>query len=83
MVMKTTIILKPITLTFTLTRTYVPDENTFTDWDIIPTQKAFERQCMDDFFDEVDLNMGSYQTRSVEKTYQEPVQFEFEREEWE
>lgn len=81
--MKTTITLKPITLTFTLTRTYVPDENTFMDWDIIPTQKAFEAECMDDFFDEIDLNMGSYQTQSVEKTYQKPVQFEFEMEEWE
>ncbi len=81
--MKTTITLKPITLTFTLTRTYVPDENNFADWDIIPNQKAFEGQCMDDFFDEVDLNMGSYQTQSVEKTYQEPVQFELEMEELE
>jgi hypothetical protein len=81
--MKTTITLKPITLTFTLKRTYVPDENTFADWDNIPTQKAFESQCMDDFFDEVDLSLGSYQTKSVKRTYQEPVQFELEMEEWE
>jgi hypothetical protein len=80
--MKSTITLKPITLTFTLTRTYIPSESTFEGWDNVPTQKAFESQCMDDFFDEVDLNMGSYQTQSVEKTYQEPVQFEFKEEDY-
>ena len=72
--MKKTISLKPITLTFTLTRTYVPDENTFVDWDIIPNQKAFESQCIDDFYDAVDLSLGSYETKSLEKTYQDPIE---------
>lgn len=75
--MKTKISLKPVTLTFTLTKTYVPDENTFADWDIIPTQRAFETQCIDDFYDEVDLSMGSYQTQSIERTYQDPVEINF------
>lgn len=79
--MKKTISLKPITLTFTLTRTYVPDENTFADWDIIPTQKAFESQCIDDFYDEVDLSLGSYQTKSLKKTYQDPIDVAVEVEE--
>lgn len=77
--MKKTISLKPITLTFTLTRTYVPDENTFVDWDIIPNQKAFESQCIDDFYDAVDLSLiTSYQTKSLEKTYQDPIDVEVE-----
>jgi hypothetical protein len=81
--MKTTITLKPITLTFTLTRTYVPDENTFMDWDIIPTQKAFETECMDDFFDVVELSLGSYETKSLQKTYQEPIEVSVEIEDGE
>ena len=72
--MKKIISLKPITLTFTSTRTYVPDENTFADWDIIPTQRAFENQCIDDFLDEVDLSLGSYETKNLEKTYQDPIE---------
>lgn len=76
--MKTKISLKPVTLTFTLTRTYVPDENTFADWDIIPTQRAFETQCIDDFYDEADLSLGSYETKSLEKTYQDPIEISVE-----
>lgn len=76
--MKTRITLKPITLSYTLTRTYVPDENSFLDWDNIPTQKAFESQCMDDFFDEVELSLGSYETKSLQKTYQGPIEVSVE-----
>ena len=47
----TKIQLKPITITYRRTITFIPAEEMFEDWDVEPSQEGFEGYALDKFFD--------------------------------
>lgn len=74
--------LKPVTYTFTLTKTYLPTEEFFEDWDTVPNQRSFESEVLNDFYDNVDLSICSHENKGLSKTYGDPVEIEFKFEDF-
>lgn len=49
----TKIQLKPITITYRRTITFIPAEEMFEDWDVEPSQEGFESYALDELFDTI------------------------------
>ena len=47
----TKIQLKPITVTYTRTLTFIPTDEMFENWEGVPSQEGFESYALDKFFD--------------------------------
>ena len=50
--------MKAITITYTKTRSVVPESHMFEDWDVEPSQEAFESLMLGELFDDIFEDVG-------------------------
>ena len=79
----TKIKLQPVSITYTKTITFTPNDDTFADWDVEPSQEGFESYVLDEFFNEIydDVRPSGDVLSYTDVVRLDPVEIEWDDEE--